>query len=673
MDRTMRRLIAGAVALAATCIVALTASSASAADAPPSSAPEASLPPAALKAMRAATFEVVLRKPDKDDLRYERALPFDQLPFSVRNDKYESIGTAFVIAPGRFVTAAHVTGVAQGSLWGVPAIRDAQGHVYPIDKVVKFSLHEDFIVFTVSNPPAVTPLPTTQAYEFDTPVHAVGNALGQGIITRDGALTSETPEDQDGRWKWLRFSAPASPGNSGGPLLDAQGRVIGLISRKSPNENLNFALPIARVIEAPQMATMDVRYTVALPFLAAHRQTTLKATFDLPLPFPEFDRRLMAATNEHAENAQKALLAESAAELFPRGKSGKVLTDPFFTSQPAFVTQQSDGTWDGPRKNGGNTKAIGGDGYVWTDGQPGAAVFHVHYPSELDVQKSRGDSQLLGEQLLKALPLSRTVGSEHVHIESLGSAAKAGEWRDAEGRSWQLWQYRLLFSDTTLTVMALPVPDGYVGFARSSGQGVLERVVMELKGMTDYFQTPYTGSLPRWRAFLAETRVRPDAFAQWHAALDPSGEVTLALPRVSIAVNRDVLPLSDQSVLIVIPGMIAEADRFTWDVVAARFGLEAVNSAALQVVRRPHPSEDAGDGATRRWNNMVQGTGGFSGKPMRDPQSFWVARATAASGVAVGEAKFLYDVSYLTPMIRVPGEVPRAAPHLLEMVSVREQ
>lgn len=626
-----------------------------------------------LKAIRAATFEVVLKKPETDTLKYERPLPFDQLPFSQRNDKYESIGTAFVIAPGRFVTAAHVTNVANASLWGVPSIRDAQGRVYPIDKVYKYSLHEDFVVFTASGAPAATPLPASTTYEFDTPVHAVGNALGQGIITRDGALTSETPEDQDGRWKWLRFSAPASPGNSGGPLLDAKGRVIGLISRKSPNENLNYALPIARVLEAPEKAAMDVRYTVALPFLTQHKQATLKSTFDLPLPFAEFDRKYVAVVNQNGEEAEQQMLKEVVAELFPRGKSDKVLMDPFLNSRPAFVTQQSDGSWDVPRGNNGSSTPLGGDGFVWWNSQPRATVFHVRYPSELNVQKSRGDSQLLAEQLLKGIGLVRTVGSDRVRVVSVGSAGKPEALRDAEGRLWQLWRYPLLYSDTTLLVMATPVPDGYVGYVCSIGEGALDRVVKELKLMADYLQTPYTGTLPRWRAYLAEKDLEPEAFTHWQAALDPAGDVNLTLPRVTVAVNRNVLALSDQSTLTVVPGMLSEGDHFTWDALAVQFNLEPSNSAAIVVARRPHPPQDAVEGVTRRWNNMVSGTGRYTGKPMRDPQTFYVARAKSADGTIPADAKFLYDVSYVTPNIRVPGEVPRAADQLAEMVTVREK
>ncbi|MCT7094643.1 trypsin-like peptidase domain-containing protein, partial [Salmonella enterica] len=77
--------------------------------------------------------------------------------------------------------------------------------------------------------------------------------------------TSQTPEEQDGRWKWLRFSAAASPGNSGGPLLDKDGKVIGVVVMKSPDENLNYALPIDLVLKAPaNLGDIDTRESYQL-------------------------------------------------------------------------------------------------------------------------------------------------------------------------------------------------------------------------------------------------------------------------------------------------------------------------------------------------------------------------------------------------------------------------
>src|SRR5215831_1445401 len=60
------------------------------------------------KHVRAATFEVVIRKPTTDSVTYEKPLPLELMPYTERTDNYWPVGTAFAIAPNAFVTAAHV-------------------------------------------------------------------------------------------------------------------------------------------------------------------------------------------------------------------------------------------------------------------------------------------------------------------------------------------------------------------------------------------------------------------------------------------------------------------------------------------------------------------------------------------------------------------------------------
>jgi S1-C subfamily serine protease len=143
--------------------------------------------------------------------------------------------------PNRFVSAARVISAGHGSQYGPLCLRNAAGTTYRIDKIIKYSNSEDYVVFSVLAAPVVVPLETRSRPPLNTPVFAVGNALGEGVVVRDGLYTSDTPEELEGRWQWLRFSAAASPGNSGGPLIDRNGKVVGVVVRKSPNENLNFA------------------------------------------------------------------------------------------------------------------------------------------------------------------------------------------------------------------------------------------------------------------------------------------------------------------------------------------------------------------------------------------------------------------------------------------------
>ncbi len=379
MDRPTRR---GAYRLSVT-VCTLLAAFALAATATPT-ARAAALTAELQKQVRAATFEVVIRKPTKDLVTYEKPLPLELIPFTERNDAYWPVGTAFAIGPNTFVTAAHVLVAGVGSQFGVPGIRDPDGKVYTVDRVQKFALHEDFVVFTVSGTPTVTPFAVSTAVAIDDAVFAVGNALGEGVVIRDGLLTSLTPEAQDGKWKWLRFSAAASPGNSGGPLLDAQGRVVGVVTAKSPNENLNYALPIEQVMKGSDTAAVfDKRESFGIgKILQGTVVGEFQDSFPLPLPYADFARDFRAALLKYMRSAQAKLVAAEADNLFPHS-AAKLLATVYESPEPTLVTQDEDRSWDAHScTNGSSTPLRRGRERVALRGQSGSGHLQDHLPGQ---------------------------------------------------------------------------------------------------------------------------------------------------------------------------------------------------------------------------------------------------------------------------------------------------
>jgi len=105
----------------------------------------AALTPELQKTLRAATFEVVMKKPGKDPVTYEKPLPLDLIPYIERNDAYRSMGTAFALGSNTYVTGAHVIEAAIGSQYGPPALRRSDGRVFEIDKILRFSAYEDLL------------------------------------------------------------------------------------------------------------------------------------------------------------------------------------------------------------------------------------------------------------------------------------------------------------------------------------------------------------------------------------------------------------------------------------------------------------------------------------------------------------------------------------------------
>ncbi len=280
----------------------------------------AAVTPELQHAIRENTFEVVVKKPEPDPVKYEKPLPLELLPYIERTDAYRSIGTAFALGHNMYVTAAHVIAVAVGSQFGPPALRRSDGTIYGIDRILKFSQHQDFVVFSLQNDPAPAGLVPNTSPKIDEPVLAIGNALGEGVVIRDGLYTSDTPEAQDGRWKWIRFSAAASPGNSGGPLCDADGRVMGIVIGKSPNENLNYSLPIALVLDADaQKARFDVKALTGLPYMQGTYTFSYQDDFNLPLAWPAFVDAFRKIIDRHSDDSRALLKKTYADTLFPKG------------------------------------------------------------------------------------------------------------------------------------------------------------------------------------------------------------------------------------------------------------------------------------------------------------------------------------------------------------------
>jgi serine protease Do len=85
-------------------------------------------------------------------------------------------------------------------------------------------------------------------------VIAVGNPYGLGWTVTSGvvsALERELPNPRGGKLKHLiQTDAPINPGSSGGPLVDSQGRVIGITTAIVPYaQGLGFAVPTATVLQ----------------------------------------------------------------------------------------------------------------------------------------------------------------------------------------------------------------------------------------------------------------------------------------------------------------------------------------------------------------------------------------------------------------------------------------
>ena len=177
-----------------------------------------------------------------------------------------STGTGFSIGNGLIVSNAHVVEFAQA---GGQVFVVHKSFVQPMPaRIIKVSAPfeesgTDFVLLEVSNKglPALPLMTNTQSRKL-TPVIAAGfpadvmetdsafAALIQGEVTAvpdlsvsDGIVTSEQ-QLPEGQTRFVFHTAPLSKGNSGGPLVDYCGSVVGVNTfvRRTELRNLNIAL-----------------------------------------------------------------------------------------------------------------------------------------------------------------------------------------------------------------------------------------------------------------------------------------------------------------------------------------------------------------------------------------------------------------------------------------------
>jgi S1-C subfamily serine protease len=176
----------------------------------------------------------------------------DFSPGSTGDTQASGQGTGMVLdTQGDVLTNAHV--VTGATTLSVQVF--AQSSIYQA-KVLGVDTADDVAVIQIQNPGKLTPIPlgSSAGAQVGDPVVAIGNALGlapggptvtSGIISGIGRSLSTNTERLTGL---LQTDAALNPGNSGGPLADASGKVIGMNTAVSTDgQGVGFAIPFDKI------------------------------------------------------------------------------------------------------------------------------------------------------------------------------------------------------------------------------------------------------------------------------------------------------------------------------------------------------------------------------------------------------------------------------------------
>jgi hypothetical protein len=605
-----------------------------------------SLDSSAQRRLREGTLEVVLEKPGTDPLTYEKPLPLELLPYAERQGKYASVGTAFAIARGQFVTAAHVIGVGVGAPKGALAVRDQNGKIYTIDQVIKYSSAEDYAVFTLSGAPKIPPLDTHDPPPLNDPVFAVGNALGEGIIIRDGLYTSDTPEEREGRWKWMRFSAAASPGNSGGPLVDRKGRVIGVILRKSPSENLNVAVAIGQVLKGDnQWATIESRFPYRFAMMRASDLNEIDDRFALPRPADEFFSALHAEIVDTLHKARSNYLAQHGDRMFPHGaESQQLLHSLYVANFPRAIEERTDGIW-GVADPKPQRAQLDRNGFVETSPFPGATLVRIRKPDDVTWADLYSGSKQFMDFVLKGVQLHRQVGTDSVRIISLGAAATEAAYADAFGRTWQVRTWPIPYDHSVMVAIALPTPQGYVAIVSQRPRALEDLSTEEFQTLTGYVYVSFDGTLKQWREYMSAPLPRPDAVRALDLAIDYGKSLRLRSKRLTLAIADGLTKVDPESMLVAKFGYFEDGGAVVWDLAGVLLQDPERKGNWIDVIRHARPPASLPEAFTERWHTLETGAHPYTSSSYSTNGGTRIDAVQDFKDVSAGRRSIAYTVS----------------------------
>lgn len=166
------------------------------------------------------------------------------ITFTGRDGSVEGTGSGFVVAPdGLIATSLHVIGEARPI-----AVQFADGRKFDVTEVYAWNRRSDLALIRIEakDLPAL-PLGDSDTLEQGAAIVAMGNPRGLDFSVVSGVVSARR-EVKAGDLiadEMIQLAIPIEPGNSGGPLLDMQGKVHGVLTLKSAlTENLGFAMPI---------------------------------------------------------------------------------------------------------------------------------------------------------------------------------------------------------------------------------------------------------------------------------------------------------------------------------------------------------------------------------------------------------------------------------------------
>ena len=392
-------------------------------------------------------------------------------------------GSASCLGEGQLVTAAHVFDQVLGGRFDVPFVRDRAGHTFPVEKILRYSTQDDFVVFTAAGLTSLPARPHNTTGEFGETLH-FGWRRSDGDIAFDSArYLGRSTVATLGRDGWIQFGPAPGHGASGAALLDEAGRVIGLINGRS-SENADaqaFAVPVEKLESAStewaQIAIRDPLRALGMP---SERNLPLVGGIPLPASWARFEQHMIEVRKTYFAHTLPYSLALAGVDA-PMSDTQRVAlcealdrdycVDPNEASMTPVRADQS-----------ATSRRSRGCDVAWNG--VGAALVHCGardaVAASLAVNNARAEkaSMSLGRRFAPVPPAPCT------NADPLEGPAATDAFLDHTGAQWQVRAWSMRGCDWVVLSMSRALPDGSLTFIRGAPSAYADAAAMQLKALT---------------------------------------------------------------------------------------------------------------------------------------------------------------------------------------------